>query len=47
MIISVFESSDDAHQSVEQKVQLIIVGFLVCLLEPKIDHFSSFGPDTF
>ena len=41
MVILVFESSDDVHQSVEQKVQLFIVGFLVCLLKPKIDHFQA------
>ena len=38
--------SDD-HQSVEQKVELVDIEFLVCLLKPKIDHFSSFDPDTF
>ena len=38
--------NSDVHQSVEQKYQLVRIGFLVSLLEPKIDHFSSFGPDT-
>ena len=31
----------DVHQSVEQKDQLVDIGFLVCLLEPKIDHFQA------
>ena len=41
-----WRNSDD-HQSVEQKVELVDIEFLVCLLKPKIDHFSSFDPDTF
>ena len=38
--------NSDVHQSVEQKYHFVDIGFLVSLLEPKIDHFSSFGPDT-
>ena len=36
--------NSDVHQSVEQKYQLVDIGILVSLLEPKIDYFSSFGP---
>ena len=39
--------NSDVDQSVEQKVQLVDIGYLVCLLELKINHFSSFSPDTF
>ena len=41
-----WRNSND-HQSVEQKVEVVDIEFLVCLLKPKIDHFSSFHPDTF
>ena len=53
IFISVFEillqkwRSYDVDQSVEQNIQLIDIGFLVCLLEPKNDHLSSSHSDTF
>ena len=39
--------NSDVHQSVEQKYQLVDIGFLVSLLEPKIDHFQALAQTLF